>query len=120
MFEVIEELQGDVLAIRITGEIDERESAELTRLAAERINERGRIRLLIAAEQYPSFNSAEDLYSDLNFVVRFPGEIDRLAVVGDRPWKTTWVALFGLFGGLDARYFAKEDFQEAWQWLTGK
>ena len=67
---------------------------------------------------YPSFNSAEDLYSDLGFIVRFAGAIDRLAVVGDRPWKMTWVALFGLFSGLDARYFAKEDLEEAWQWLT--
>ena len=120
MFDVVEEVQGDVLAVRITGEIDEKEKVELTRLTAERIEKRGRIRLLIVAEHYPSFNSAEDLFSDLNFIVRFSGDIDRLAVVGEQPWKSTWVALFGLFGGLDARYFAKDDFKEAWQWLTGK
>ncbi len=118
MFELIEEIRGDVLAVRITDEIDDKEKDELTRLLEKRINERGRIRLLIAAVHYPSFNSAEDLYSDLNFVVRFSGEIGRLAVVGDRPWKTTWVALFGLFSGIDARYFEKDEFEEAWRWLT--
>ena len=118
MFELIEKIRGDVLALRITGEIDDRERERLVRLVEERIGERGRIRVLIAAVHYPSFNSAEDLYWDLNFVVRFGAEIDRLAVVGDRPWKSTWVALFGLFSGIDARYFEKEEFEAAWQWLT--
>ena len=118
MFELIEKIQGDVLALRITAEIDDREKDRLTRIVEKRIEERGNIRILIAAEHYPSFNSAEDLYWDLNFIVQFSKEIDRLAVVGDRPWKTTWVALFGLFSSIDARYFAKEDFQDAWQWLA--
>jgi hypothetical protein len=119
MFELIEKIKGDVLALKITGEIEEKEKSELTRIVEKRIKERGSIRILIAAEHYPSFNSAEDLYSDLNFVVRFSSEIERMAVVGDRPWKSTWVALFGLFSSIDARYFSKEDFEEAWQWLTG-
>ncbi len=118
MYEIIDEIQGNVLALRIAGEISDKERIRLTRLAEERIEKWGRLRLLIVTEAYPTFNSAEDLYEDLGFAVRLSGEIYKMAVVGDRAWKTTWVALFGLFAGIEARYFSKEEIQDAWRWIT--
>ena len=118
MYDIIEEIRGNVVAIRITGEISDKENEKLSHLVEQKRIAWGRIRVLIAAVHYPSFNSAEDLYDDLGFLVRFSSDIERMAVVGDRSWKTTWVALFGLFSGIEARYFAKEDFEEAWRWLT--
>ncbi|MFP4349454.1 MAG: STAS/SEC14 domain-containing protein [Desulfococcaceae bacterium] len=43
--------------------------------------------------------------------------IERMAVVGDRTWKNTWVALFGLFGGIDTRYFDNTEMKAAWEWV---
>jgi len=78
----------------------------------------GRIRLLLIVQHYPSLSSAEALYEDLRMVKLHSEHIDRMAVVGDKPWKGTWVGLFGLFSSLEADYFDMERIEDAWRWIT--
>lgn len=118
MFEHIQEIKGRVLAIKITGEITDREHDHLDRMIKAHIAAWGNIRILLTAKQYPCFNSAEALYEDLRTVKLNSDHIERLAVVGDRPNKSTWVALFGLFSGLETDYFEMDHIEDAWQWIT--
>ncbi len=117
MFEYIKKIQGNVLAFKITGEITKKEHQELDHLMRKRIAERDRIRLFIVVMHYPSFNSAEALYEDLRMVKLHSDHIDRLAVVGDRIWKQTWVGVFGLFSGIETDYFELNQIDDAWQWI---
>ena len=80
--------------------------------------ESGSARLLLVVQDYPSFNSAEDLYFDLRFAVPLADRIERLAVVGDRVWKDTWISLFGLFSGIRTAYFDRSEMDRAWQWVS--
>lgn len=118
MFEHIQKIKGAVLAIKITGEISEMEHGQLDRLIREHVGVWGRIRIFLTVKHYPSFSSAEALYEDLRMVKLHSDHIDRMAVVGDRPWKGTWVALFGLFSGMETDYFEMDRIEEAWQWIT--
>jgi hypothetical protein len=118
MFEHIKKIQGNVLAITITGEITENEHVQLDRLIRERVAQWERIRIFIVLKHYPSFNSAESLYEDLRMVVKHSDRIDRLAVVGDRLWKRTWVGLFGLFSKIETDYFEVEQIDAAYRWVT--
>ncbi len=118
MFEHIKKIQGNVLAIAITGEITENEHEKLDRLIKESAARWKRIRIFIVFKHYPSFNSAESLYEDLRMVVKHSDHVDRLAVVGDRLWKRTWVGLFGLFGGIETDYFDMEQIDAAYEWLV--
>ena len=118
MFEHIKKIQGNVLAIKITGEITEKEHEKLDRLILESIAEWQSIRVFIVIKHYPAFNSAEALYEDLRMVKKHSERIDRLAVVGDRVWKRTWVALFGLFSRIESDYFEMDQIDAAYQWIT--
>ena len=118
MFEYIEHIQGNVLAIRITAEITEKEHQKIDGLISRRFSEQGRLRMLIVVKHYPSLSSAEALYEDLRMVKLHAEHIERLAVVGDRPWKRTWVGLFGLFGGIQCDYFEMNRINAAWDWIT--
>ena len=118
MFQHIRKIDGNVVALRITGEITRKEFEQLDRLMHDKAAQYGPLRLLIVVEHYPSFNSAEDLYEDLRFAKLHAQHIHKMAVVGDRAWKQHWVALFGLFSGIQSDYFAKERVEEAWQWVT--
>jgi hypothetical protein len=69
------------------------------------------------AEHYPSLSSEEALYEDLKFANLYSKNIERMAVVGDRSWKSTWVALFGLFSGFLTNYYDKSEINEALNWL---
>ncbi len=118
MFEHIDTIKGPVLALKITGEITETEHQRINRLVINHIDRWGRIRILLTVKHYPSLSSAEALYEDLRMFKLHSDAIERMAVVGDRPWKSTWVGLFGLFSRMETDYFALEQIEKAWQWVT--
>lgn len=120
MFHSLGESKDGVLALRITGEMSDRDTGRIVRLIRTYAARHGKARLYLLMDHYASFNSAEALYEDLRFARRCGDLIESMAVVGDRPWKRTWVALFGLFGAIDTAYFDRTETQEAWQWLTKK
>jgi len=118
MFEHIKRITGPVIALKLTGEITEPEHQQIDRLLSGSINRWGQIRLLLTVKHYPSLSSAEALYEDLRMVKFYSDGIERMAVVGDRPWKSTWVGLFGLFSRIETDYFSVEQIESAWQWVT--
>ncbi len=118
MFEHIDKISGPVLALKITGEITEAEHQRLDRLLVDHIDRWGRVRILLTVKHYPSLSSAEALYEDLRMVKFHSDGVERMAVVGDRPWKSTWVGLFGLFSRMETDYFSLEEIEKAWQWVT--
>ena len=118
MFEHFRKIAGNVVALRITDEITDEEHAQLDALLRQRIAQWQRIRLFIVVKHYRSFSSEEALYEDLRTVKLHADQIDKMAVVGDRPWKHTWVALFGLFSSIETEYFPKEQSNQAWEWVT--
>ena len=118
MFEHIQKIRGNVLAIKITGEITESEHQQLDRLISASVAEWERIRIFMVIKHYPSLNSAEALYEDLRMVKKHSDHIDRMAVVGDRLYKRTWVGLFGLFSRIETDFFELEQIDAAYQWIT--
>ena len=118
MYEHIKKIQGNILAIKITGEITEYEHDRLDQLILKSIAEWKSIRILVMIKHYPSFNSAEALFEDLRMVKKHSRHIDRMAVVGDRRWKRTWVGIFGLFSGIETDYFEMEQIDAAYQWIS--
>lgn len=118
MFEHIQEIQGPVMALKITGEITDEEHTRIDELLKSHIVRWTRIRLLVTVKHYPSFSSAEALYEDLRTIKLHSESIEKMAVVGDRPWKSTWVGLFGLFSRMETNYFETSEVEKAWQWIT--
>lgn len=118
MFEYIQKIQGNILAIKINGEMTEEEHQELDAIFQERISKWGRLRVFVVAMHYPSFNSAEALFEDLRTVKRHAESIDRLAVVADRSWKRTWVGIFGLFSRIPSDFYEMAEIEAAWQWIA--
>ena len=118
MFEHIKKIKGRVVAIKFTSEITEDEHRSIDRLLKAAIARWGRIRILLTVKHYPSLSSAEALYEDLRMFKFHSENIERMAVVGDRPWKSTWVGLFGLFSRMQTDYFELERIEDAWQWVN--
>ena len=78
----------------------------------------GTVRLVVVLRHYPSLNSAEDLLDDLSFVKLHADRIDRAAIVCDRAWKRTLVALFSLFSGVDMAFFDPSQTEAAAAWCN--
>jgi hypothetical protein len=118
MFEQVKNAQGNIVALKIRGEITQKDFDSISRIMEKAIKKYVTIRLLLVIEHYASFFSAESLYEDLSFAHLYSNNIERMAVVGNRNWKSTWVALFGLFSGFLTQYFDETELNEAWNWVN--
>lgn len=119
MFQLLQKPKGALLALHFTGEISDRETDRIVRIIRTHASRRQKAQVFLLMDHYASFNSAEALYEDLRFARQCDELIQRMAIVGDRSWKETWVALYGLFSGIDMAYFDRVEAQAAWQWLQG-
>ena len=107
----------NVVLLKLHVAVSDSEEARLSRLLEERIEKYGQIRVLLLLEGYPAADNAESLYEDMGFLKLHGDHIERLAVVGDRIWQETWIALFGLFGGMETAYFDGSEKKEAVKWI---
>ena len=110
---------NNIITLRINAEITDEEYKQISNLIDGQISRFGMIRFFLIVDQYPSLNSAESLYYDLRFVKVYVDQIEKIAVVCDKTWKKTWIALFGLFAGIRIEYFDSLEFKDAWNWVSG-
>ena len=109
---------GNILTLEVRAEIRQTRFKAICRDLDKATAVLGKIRLVLVMRHYPSFNSAEDFYDDLRFLRLYDHSIERVAVVCDRFWKETWVALFGLFAGIRIENFDRPEFNDAWKWIS--
>jgi hypothetical protein len=118
MYERIPPSEGPFLGLHITGDVGRSETKELVHLIGERFAQHGPVRLLVAYDAPPGLISAEDLYDNMRFAKIASDKLARMAVIGRHTWEDTWIALFGLFGGIQARYFDRREIEKALVWLS--
>jgi len=112
-------ISNNIITLRISAEITDKEYKKIANVIDNQISKFGKIRVFLVVDHYPSLNSAESLYYDLRFVKVYADQIEKIAVVCDKTWKKTWIALFGLFAGIRIEYFDSPEFKNAWKWVSG-
>ena len=114
---VLEESEGPVLALRVTGGRGGGASpAEVADRAEEIAGRHGALRLLIQVDGL-GFLEAASLRSQLPLAARLAGRVERVAVVGDQGWlKAAIKSAPG--GATDVRHFPTGRAQEAREWIT--
>ena len=117
MYKRIPPTEGPYMGLHIQGDISATETDDIVRLIEERFAQHGPIRLMVAYDAEPGLISTEDLYDNLRFAKLAGDKIAKMAVVGKRAGEETWVALFGLFGGIQAQFFGRHQIKEALAWL---
>ncbi len=109
----------NIIALKIETEVTEKAYKKITHIFDEQISKFEKIRVFLVVDHYASLNSAESLYDDLRFLKVYADHIEKTAVVCDKTWKKTWVALFGLFAKIRIDYYDKTEFNQAWEWISG-
>ncbi len=117
MFELMKVSDGPLVGLRVQKEISDDETRELVKLIEHRFRNYGAVRLLVAYEAAPGLMGAESLYENLRFAKLVSDKLAKMAVIGKENTQSTWVSLFGLFGGIQAQYFPPEDADAALAWL---
>lgn len=108
------------MGLHIHGDLNRADTDEILHQIDLKFEQTGPILLLVAYDAEPRLISAEDLYDNLRFAKLASDKLVRMAVIGKNDWEKTWIALFGLFGGLQAQFFSKSEIKEALAWLSGQ
>ena len=118
MIEQMDVSEGALLGIRIQKDVTDRETHDLIDLISNRFQDHGPVRLLLDYDTDPDMISAEDLYENMRFAKLASDKLARMAVIGTHDLQNTWVGLFGLFGGIETRFFLSSDRNAALEWLN--
>ncbi len=103
----ITSLNGEILTARITGTLSQPELASLHQSTADIIQQHGKVRILVIAENFQGWQKGGD-WDDISFMENDPF-ISRIAIVGEKEWEEMVL----LFTGQGMRKFPIEYFQPA-------
>ena len=117
MYRRIPPAEGPFVGLHIQGDLNRSESEAIVTLIEQRFAQFGPIRLLVVYDVDPGLISGEDLYDNMRFAKIASDKLAKMAVIGRHAWQDTWIALFGLFGGIKAHYFDRSEIEDALAWL---
>ena len=116
MYHQLKEGSGNILAFKIVGGMTKKKKKHICKVLEKQIGESGKIRLLLVIETLKTMD-AESLLFDLNFTLTYTDKIERMAIIGNKAWEKTWIALFGLFSHIRTQYFDRSEIKAAWKWI---
>jgi hypothetical protein len=109
---------GNIIAVKLFDRMLDRQTKALSKMLENSIAEAGgRIRLLLKIESSPTARGPESLFEHLHFTKLHADQIEKMAIVGNRIREQTYIGLFGLFGGIETRYFERSEMNLAVTWL---
>jgi len=107
-----------IVGLRIQRNISDSENLELVDLIQQRTRRNGPVRLLLVYEADPGLMGAESLYDNMRFAKQVSENLAKMAVIGKHDWESTWIGLFGLFGGIETTYYDRSQIEAALAWLN--
>ena len=113
----LQHVVDNIYRMDISGRLQKRDLDAIHASAAAEIHRAGRIRLFVVLTQFDGWEDGAN-WRDLSFYVRHGDDIERIAIVGDRRWRSDAL----MFAGADLRkgavaFFPAGSGPEARAWL---
>ena len=116
MYERIERAGSRAHGFAIIDPLGGDEAEALRKTLEASIRSEGKIRVLFELRSQP-YGDFKALWEDLKFQVKHIGDLERVAVVGDRRWEKAAVRVFDTFTSAQCRYFERGHEDLAWSWV---
>jgi len=110
--------EGKVLEIELTGRLQEEDYGRFVPTVERLVKQHGKIRMLVEMHDFHGW-SAGALWEDIKFDLRHFGDIERLAIVGEKAWERGMAAFCRPFTTAKVRYFERSAMDQARGWLAG-
>jgi nucleotide-binding universal stress UspA family protein len=119
MFEILPVNRKDVFAFRASGKLSDADYRQFLPVLEGLIRDSGPLSLYIELEDFRGWE-AKAAWDDLRFGMLHDRDFRRIAIIGDKSWEHSAIALANLFTRTDMRFFGKHDSAAAWAWLDEK
>jgi hypothetical protein len=117
MYQLLERSTARDRAYRIMTRLKRDEARRLTAELEAAIEAQGRISVLFDLQDRP-YGDIGALWEDLKFDVKHRRDIERVAVLGEGRLEHAAVAVFNALTPVECRFYARNEFEPAWAWLT--
>lgn len=116
MIQLLEETQDDLVAFRISGNVDKNDYTVMLPVLEEKIQQHGKIRVYAEVQDVEAY-SLRALYEDIKFDIKHAADFSRAAIVGDRTWIDWLTTAAQPFTTANVKYFDFSQRSEAWAWV---
>ncbi|WP_457676415.1 STAS/SEC14 domain-containing protein [Thiolapillus sp.] len=116
MFQFIPVAEDNIFAVKVSGKLTDADyQAFLPELEA-LIKEHRPISLLLELDDFHGWEP-KAAWDDFRFGMKHDQDFNRIAIVGEKTWHRWMTALGNAFTEANIRFFNRDQFQEAWDWL---
>lgn len=117
MLQLLEQSKDDLVAFRISGNVDRNDYNIMLPLLQERINQHGKIRVYAEVQGVEDY-SLRALWEDIKFDLKHAADFSKVALVGDKKWIDWLTVMAKPFTSADVKYFDYSQRQLAWEWIN--
>ncbi|MBO3272050.1 STAS/SEC14 domain-containing protein [Hymenobacter defluvii] len=119
MFQYLNEHTEELVAIRVTGKLDQHDYASLIPEFENKIRQYGKINLYWEMVDFTGWQP-EGLLEDLQFDARHADDYKKIAMVGDERWEEWMTKLMKPFSSAEIKYFDLLEREQALSWIQEK
>lgn len=119
MFELLPVNDKSTLAFKASGKLTDADYQSFLPVLEDLIRKSGCISLYIELDDFHGWE-AKAAWDDLQFGLQHDRDFSRIAIVGDKVWEHSAIALANFFMHTGIRFFSKDEAEAAWDWLKEK
>ncbi|RDV16974.1 STAS/SEC14 domain-containing protein [Pontibacter diazotrophicus] len=116
MLQILEESQGDLVAFRISGNVDKNDYDVMLPVLEDKIQKHGKIKVYAEVQDVEAY-SLRALYEDIKFDLKHASDFSKAAIVGDQDWMDWLAKAARPFTTAEVKYFNFSQRKEAWLWI---
>jgi hypothetical protein len=106
-----------VLGFKLRGKLHDDDYHRFVPFIEAAIRKNGKVRLLAQFEEFEGWDVGA-VWEDTKFAVKHSGDVEKIALVGDRAWEKWMAVLCKPFTVATLEYFDATDLDRAWKWLA--
>jgi len=116
---MIETIQTDcpkLIGFKLSGKLHDEDYKKFVPEVEALLGAEGKVRLFAQFEDFHGWD-LHAAWDDIKFGAKHYGDLDRIAMVGDRKWEKWMAQVCNPFTKAKVRYFEASQIDEAWAWL---
>ena len=117
--EIHEVTSGQYIEVELSGKLSKEDYEKFVPLIESDIRERGKVRMMVVMRDFHGW-SAGALWEDTKFDWKHFGDIERLAIVGDKKWESGMATFCKPFTSATIKYFDVSEIEAARKWIAGE
>ena len=119
MLQIIPSSHENVIVVKATGLLTDKDYKEFVPRLEKLIEKQGAVSILLEFENFRGWEP-KALWDDFKIGLEHTGDFRKIAIVGEKVWHHFFAVIVRAFTSGEVRYFEQDEIQKAWAWILDK